>query len=329
MSESSPLCSTSDIWSTVVCVIEQTAVFARDAAVFTARTSLVKGEEIAHFIADIPSPRIYLAWLGTFVSTAAARGVQLWNEAIERAGLENAWQQASGILNEALDTWRDGFARTFPDQAHHVADQAALAATCVWLILCVFLFLKGVFAVRACCRRQRRNVVMFFPDKSGANVGRICKELSSARRRVWLAMYTLTDDGLANEVLRAHARGLDVRLIADDDQSDIPGSDVVRLKEAGVPVVYDHSHVRMHHKFAVVDDVLLSGSFNWTNMASKGNFENLVIMYDRHTVESFKREFDQLWSDFYHRTGRKTRTLLRSVNALTPVRKKALNASGM
>merc|ERR1712110_1330555 len=120
----------------------------------------------------------------------------------------------------------------------------------------------------------KRVEVLFFPDKDGEHVARICQYVASARRRVWLAMFTLTDDDLSNELLRAHARGVDVRIIADDEQSKCDGADVIRLADAGVPATIDCSRARMHHKFVVLDETVLSGSFNWTRQASRINFEN-------------------------------------------------------
>ena len=51
-----------------------------------------------------------------------------------------------------------------------------------------------------------------------------------------------------------------------------------RLKEAGVCVVASQREGLMHHKFAVIDNlILLNGSFNWTERAVWENCENLVI----------------------------------------------------
>ena len=51
-----------------------------------------------------------------------------------------------------------------------------------------------------------------------------------------------------------------------------------RLKEAGVCVVACQREGLMHHKFALIDNqILLNGSFNWTERAVRENCENLVI----------------------------------------------------
>lgn len=52
----------------------------------------------------------------------------------------------------------------------------------------------------------------------------------------------------------------------------------------------------MHHKFLVADnEILVNGSFNWTNQAVMGNFENLVITSENNLVNPFVEEFQRLW----------------------------------
>lgn len=51
----------------------------------------------------------------------------------------------------------------------------------------------------------------------------------------------------------------------------------------------------MHNKFCIIDDeVVISGSFNWSRNAS-ASFENIVVVRDNfHLVSAFKHEFDDL-----------------------------------
>lgn len=53
----------------------------------------------------------------------------------------------------------------------------------------------------------------------------------------------------------------------------------------------------MHHKFAIVDDeILINGSFNWTEQATFGNWENVIITsVPVKMVESYVDHFNSLW----------------------------------
>ena len=54
----------------------------------------------------------------------------------------------------------------------------------------------------------------------------------------------------------------------------------------------------MHHKFAIVDSQwLLTGSYNWTLESEEQNFENLILLRDRESIELYAQEFETLWAE--------------------------------
>ena len=124
----------------------------------------------------------------------------------------------------------------------------------------------------------------------------IVQQLQSARRTADLCVFTLSDDRITEEVLAAHRRGVAVRLITDNDKTYDTGSDVARIRSAGVAVVEDRTDAHMHHKFAIFDGRrLLNGSYNWTRSASAYNEENLVLSAEPVLLRRFQDEFDTLW----------------------------------
>jgi len=160
----------------------------------------------------------------------------------------------------------------------------------------------------ACDGFEDGAAVLFFPSAAGHEQTRwVIEILQRANKRIDVAVFTLTHDGLVDALIEKHRRGVVVRVITDNRQSRVTGADAPRLREAGVPVRIDSSYYAMHHKFCVIDggDMLLSGSFNWTSQAEKGNQENLVI-YRRRDSESpptspgpaFAQEFERLWAKF-------------------------------
>lgn len=126
----------------------------------------------------------------------------------------------------------------------------------------------------------------------------ITQQLQSARRTADLCVFTISDDRITEEVLAAHRRGVKVRLITDNDKTYDTGSDIARIRSAGVLVVEDRTDAHMHHKFAIFDGLrLLNGSYNWTRSASTINEENLVLSAEPVLVRRFLDEFDQLWRE--------------------------------
>jgi len=155
----------------------------------------------------------------------------------------------------------------------------------------------------------------FFPHRvsrsrarSGEGKWAICKQLDEAKHSVCICVFNLTDDDIAAAIRRAHDRGVEVRLITDDQTAaeEERGADAASLKAAGVPVVVDlREDAHMHHKFAIFDNaILLTGSFNWTWSASSRNNENIVFLSDQRLIRQFKAEFLRLWAEFGGSSGR-------------------------
>lgn len=122
-----------------------------------------------------------------------------------------------------------------------------------------------------------------------------------------LALYDLKLSEVGDAILRAKARGVDVRLVYDYGHAKSapgatagPSAEYLALLEAGVPVRVlkgGGSFGIMHHKYAVFDGQLLAtGSFNWTRAADDRNFENAVFKTDKALIEGFTRNWEWMWS---------------------------------
>lgn len=120
-----------------------------------------------------------------------------------------------------------------------------------------------------------------------------------ARQALAISVFTISDNRLSDAVCSAHSRGIEVRVITDNDKSEDPGSDIEILMDAGIPVRMDNTSNHMHHKFAIVDQrILVNGSFNWTRSASEYNHENILVTDDARLVAAYQREFEDLWQTF-------------------------------
>ena len=120
--------------------------------------------------------------------------------------------------------------------------------------------------------------------------------LRNARKHVDICVFTLSDDRVSDEVLDAHRRGVAIRLLTDNQKEFDTGSDIGRLRDAGVAVAVDRTEAHMHHKFAIFDgEWLLNGSYNWTRSASEFNEENVIQSNDPTLLKRFSEQFEQLW----------------------------------
>jgi cardiolipin hydrolase len=163
----------------------------------------------------------------------------------------------------------------------------------------VLRWLEGVMRALDVARTPAvglRTEVCFSPGQDCLRA--IQARLRDARQRADLCVFTLSDDRIAHEVIAAHARGVNLRFVTDNDKEFDAGSDVARLRTAGVPIRVDRTDAHMHHKFALFDGLwLLNGSYNWTRSACDHNEENLVVTNQPQLVRQFQQQFDMLWDE--------------------------------
>ncbi len=139
--------------------------------------------------------------------------------------------------------------------------------------------------------------VHFSPGEACRN--RIIECLKNSRRTIDICVYTITDNQIRFEIEVALKRGCQIRIVTDDEKIGDIGSDIRHLATLAIPIKHDAKKSHMHHKFAVFDQqVLLTGSFNWTRSASRKNQENLIVSSNPRLVQPFLEEFERLWKKF-------------------------------
>ncbi|MCH7921987.1 MAG: phospholipase D family protein [Nitrospinae bacterium] len=120
----------------------------------------------------------------------------------------------------------------------------------------------------------------------------------NAQRSIHVAMFSFTLDSYADALIRAHERGVEVKVVLDKGQARGRGSDARKLEAAGIPVRYGAGSGLMHHKFSIVDGRLVTtGSYNATWRGTHRNNENVVVIVDQKVARSFEDEFRFLWDE--------------------------------
>lgn len=125
--------------------------------------------------------------------------------------------------------------------------------------------------------------------------------LSRAKFKVDLCIYMFTQSTLANLLNELHRANIQVRIITDGAEDEATGSQVERLRKTGIEIKSNKrgTGALMHHKFVIIDeDILLSGSFNWTNKAVVSNYEAVLVTSAESLVKPFVRQFNEMWSQF-------------------------------
>ena len=121
--------------------------------------------------------------------------------------------------------------------------------------------------------------------------------IDGAETSLDLQMYLFTTDSIADAVIAAHGRGVDVRVLLDPDHEGNP--DVrADLQAAGVAVRdAPSSYPFSHAKYMILDGdraVIQSANFNYTSMASERNYG--IVDRDPADVADLQRVFDTDWN---------------------------------
>ncbi len=123
----------------------------------------------------------------------------------------------------------------------------------------------------------------FTPGDDAA--GLIVRTIDAARSQVLVQAFSFTHRDIADALIRAHRRGLNVQVIADRDQTDSIDSVAMQsLGAAGLAVFTDAEHSAAHNKVIVIDPdtghpALVTGSFNFTFAAQNRNAENVLVLH--------------------------------------------------
>ena len=126
----------------------------------------------------------------------------------------------------------------------------------------------------------------------------IVQQIKGASDHLHICVFTISDDLITKAIVDSYKRGIQVRIITDNDKSLDQGSDVEHLASLGIQVKMDNTSNHMHHKFMVADDhTVITGSYNWTSSAARFNHENIVLTREQDVVLNFQRQFNELWKE--------------------------------
>jgi phosphatidylserine/phosphatidylglycerophosphate/cardiolipin synthase-like enzyme len=126
-------------------------------------------------------------------------------------------------------------------------------------------------------------IEVYFPPWDNAEQ-RLLEALHGARQQILVQAFLLTSRDIANALIAAHHRGVEVSVLADAKQhADNPLSQLPSLARAGIPVWLEDRYRNAHNKVIVVDAgspaaIVLTGSYNFTRSAQRLNAENLLII---------------------------------------------------
>ena len=123
-------------------------------------------------------------------------------------------------------------------------------------------------------------------ESSGTDA--IIKEVKAAKSSILVQAYWFTSASVAKALVDAHKRGVQVKVILDRSRTEIDNDQADFIVQNDVPTFIDDKHTTAHSKVVIIDgQVVITGSFNFTDQAEEENVENLLVIRDKAIADKF------------------------------------------
>lgn len=124
-------------------------------------------------------------------------------------------------------------------------------------------------------------ISVFFSPNGGCTEA-IVHEIDGAQNTILVQAYSFTSAPLADALLRAHNRGVQVSVVLDSSQQTEKYSSATFFSNQGIDLRIDAAHAIAHNKVMLIDNrTIVTGSFNFTKAAEERNAENVLIIQDK------------------------------------------------
>lgn len=123
---------------------------------------------------------------------------------------------------------------------------------------------------------QTQLEVYFSPRGGGQQA--VIRELQNAKKRIIFMTFSLTDKTAGEIINQKAAAGLQVDGVFDSWLGASQYSLYSPMRNDGIGVSKDGNEALLHHKVIIVDDAVITGSYNYSANAENSNNENFLII---------------------------------------------------
>jgi len=137
----------------------------------------------------------------------------------------------------------------------------------------------------------------FSPDDGAA--AQIIAEIRQAQHSIDFLAYAFTSDRIADAIIERAAAGVRVRGVFDESQVESnTGGEYERFQAGRYDIRLDGIPGLMHHKVILIDDqVVITGSYNFSGNAERTNDENVVIIHSPVLAALYQEQFQTVYQN--------------------------------
>ena len=140
-------------------------------------------------------------------------------------------------------------------------------------------------------------IEVYFSPKDKAITSAVLPLIRSAKKYIYIPTFVLTERRVAEELIKAKARGVDVKVIIDALSASNIHSKHNLLRANKLSVKTENYAGKMHSKSIIADDkYTIIGSMNFSYSGENKNDENLVLIQDETITKFYKKFFLEQWN---------------------------------
>lgn len=128
----------------------------------------------------------------------------------------------------------------------------------------------------------------------------LIKEINKAQKNLDIAIYSITKENIANAILDAKKRGIDIKVITDSENSKSKAQKefLDKFKQSGIPIKINTPTGLTRLNFAIIDNSeTLGGCYSYQEEITNNNDENLIIMKKTDVVNEYSTGFNSMWNN--------------------------------
>ncbi len=128
-------------------------------------------------------------------------------------------------------------------------------------------------------------------------ITQVISVVSEAQQSIHFMSFSFTVDPLGQAMIDRAAAGVDLRGIFESTGANTQYSECPPLLNAGYDVRLDNNPATFHHKVIIIDgQIVVTGSFNFSQNATTSNDENLLIIHNPAIAALYENEFNKWYA---------------------------------
>lgn len=126
---------------------------------------------------------------------------------------------------------------------------------------------------------------------------KIIPHIANAREYIYIPAFLITHKGLADALMQAKQKNVDVKIIIDANSVTTRNTKHEQLRRSNIPLKTENYAGKMHSKSIIIDDkYIITGSMNFSNSGETKNDENILIIENPEFAKEYKSYFMYLWT---------------------------------